>query len=271
MKITALVSILVLAASLPAAAAPPPFRLQDQEAAARALCGAVERATAVDTLIGDPLTVTGFISADKATFWIELLSVTYTENGTPKQMIVFGGHELEDGEISSGENSRTRVSAGVLEFRTGGWKMATRGAGIAETGFNGRDPEVWLHKIGENRHALEVTQGLSDHGSGMTTITLFEPSGAGFRQLLTLATAADDCGSKEPCFTFKGSLVYDPKSNPAALDLRLLIKGTYRNAAGTIVRVPAEPLVFKFAQGAYAPVLGNAAVSELWAALKSPW
>jgi hypothetical protein len=249
----------------------PVFSLADQTAAVNAVCGPVERSTAIDDIVRPADTVTGFLSADKSTFWMELLSVTYLESGTPRHMVVFGGHGFENDTIDTGEATQTRVAAGLLEYRRDGWRLVARDPALAETGFNGRNPHVALQDVGENRHVIEVGEGLWDRGSGLSMATLYEPVGSGFRQLLRVAESADDCGTKDPCFTFKGMLVYDPKSNPAGFDLRLLLKGTYRNANGKVVRVPAEPLVFKWANGAYAPVLRNAGLRGLWEAVKSPW
>jgi hypothetical protein len=49
------------------------------------------------------------------------------------------------------------------------------------------------------------------------------------------------------------------------------LKGTYRNGAGRIVKLPTQPIVLRFVDGAYTPVGRTAAVQALWKILQSPW
>lgn len=259
----------------------PAFTAADQLKMARTLCGAATRGTAVDDISGSKETVSGFLSADGKTLYVELLSTDYEVHGTLRHALVFGGHYVEDGTIDSSEGAHTEVCAAVLEHRGGAWTPIAHRASLTETGFNGRDPGVALHTIGADRYVLQITQSLWNRGSSMTVVTLYEPeSGATagpnsgtFTELVSAATDADDCGAGERCFTYEGSLVYAAGTDPAAVkDLHLLLKGTYRNEAGRIIKIPAGPLVLRLTKdGTYAPVTATPATQALWTAVQSPW
>ena len=107
----------------------------------------------------------------------------------------------------------------------------------------------------------------------MTIDSLYEQEAAGIREILSVATEADDCGSGEPCFKWEGTLAASSAPAPGAerVDLELRLKGTYRNGAGRIVKLPAQPIVLRFVDGAYTPVGRTAAVQPLWKILQSPW
>jgi hypothetical protein len=105
----------------------------------------------------------------------------------------------------------------------------------------------------------------------MQNATIFEPAGMQFRERLSVAVSADDCGWSDRCFRFEGKLTFDERPTAERFDVRLTLTGTYRNAGGRVVAVPAEPLVFRWAAGAYAPVLGTPALRALWQGIESPW
>lgn len=174
---------------------------------------------------------------------------------------------VDDGELFSGEAAQTVVCAGMLELRGGAWTMVARAPSLAETGFNGRDPAVATRMLGAGRRVLQIDETLWSGGSSMSRTTLYEPGEQGFEDLLSVAMAADDCGAGEPCFRFEGTLA--PAAAPGDLELRL--KGTYRNAAGRIVAIPAAPLGVRLTHGGYAPVSRAAAVLALWKVVQSPW
>jgi len=268
------VAVLLLFWTVPAVAQQPTlpaFSANDQLAAAKALCGDVSRGTVKDDLAGTPEVVKGFVGADKQSICIELLSASYTERGITKHVIVFGEHYVEDGVLDSGQGAHATLHAGMLERRGTRWTMTLEHTELAETGFNGRDPGVALKKIGEDRHAIEVGQTLWNAGSSASSVSLFEPTAREFAEILSVTTDADDCGQHEKCFTYESTLAYDEASNPKGFDITLRLKGTYRNSAGRIVNVPAAPLVFRFGNGQYAPVLTTAAMRDVWKAMQSPW
>ena len=266
--------VLLLFWSAPAIAQQPTlplFSANDQLAAAKALCGDVTRGTVKDDLAGTPEVVKGFVGADKQSICIELLSASYTERGVTKHVIVFGEHYVEDGVLDSGQGAHATLHAGMLERRGNRWTMTLEHTELAETGFNGRDPGVALKKIGEDRHAIEVGQTLWNAGSSASSVSLYEPTAREFAEILNVTTDADDCGQHEKCFTYESTLAYDEASNPKGFDIKVTLKGTYRNAVGRIVNVPTAPLVFRFANGQYAPVLTTAAMRDVWKAMQSPW
>jgi hypothetical protein len=252
---------------------PPVFSKGDQLKVVREVCGAAKAASVVDD-ISTPETVHGFITADDGMFYVELLSESYEVRKTVGHAIVFGGHQLTDeNKISSHEAARTTVCATLLEFRGGKWTVSAREASLAETGFNGRDPQVTLMAIGAERRALRIQQGQWHSGSSMTIDSLYEQEAAGIREILSVATEADDCGSGEPCFKWEGTLAASSALAPGGerVDLELRLKGTYRNGAGRIVKLPAQPMVLRFVDGAYTPVGRTTAVQALWKILQSPW
>jgi hypothetical protein len=269
------IAVLLLASAVPAFAqvpGPPALPANDQLAAAKALCGDVSRGTVKDDLGGTPEAVKGFVAADKHSICIELLSASYAERGVAKHLIVFGEHYVDDeGVLDSGQGAHATLHAGLLEQRGGTWTATLKQTELAETGFNGRDPAVTLRKIGEDRHAFEVVQRLWNAGSSAESLSLYEPTASEFAEIVSVRTSADDCGQHEKCFTFESTLTYDKASNPKAFDIRLTLKGTYRNRAGRILNVPAGPLVLRFANGKYAPVLTTAAMRAVWEATQSPW
>jgi hypothetical protein len=252
--------------------APPSFSAGDQLAAARTLCGNVSRGTVKDDIAGTPEVVTGFLAADKRSICIELLSASYAERGVSRRVVVFGEHYVdEEGILDSSQGARATLHVVLLESRGGKWTVALKETELAETGFNGRDPVVALRKIGAERHALEVEQTLWNAGSSAANLALYELGADGFAEILSVNTSADDCGQHDPCFTYEGSVAYPVTSDPNAFDIRLTLKGTYRNGAGRILKMPAAPLVFRFAKGEYAPVLTTTAMREVWKAMQSPW
>jgi hypothetical protein len=254
--------------------APPAFTAADEIAAARALVGKVERGSAGRR--GGPNTidrVSGFVTADKATIYVTLLSTTTQDAGGVRHLLVLGGHAVdEDGLIDDSQAQQTEISLAVLTPAKGAWTMTVRSPALAETGFNGNDPTVAVQRVGVNRPVVEVTETGWAQGSSVTTVHLYEPAAGGFKEVLSVNVAADDCGMKDPCFTYEGTLVYDPKSTPEAYDLGLRLKGSYRNSAGRIVRIPATPIVLRAQDGTYAPVAGTAAVKAVWEFVTaSPW
>jgi hypothetical protein len=264
----------LLTATLVSAVAQPPlpaFSADAQLRAARALCGEVTRGTASDTLTSTTDTVSGFLSSAGDTLYVELLSTSYWERDVAKHIIVFGGHYVENGLLDTGESASTEVWVGVFEARGGTWVLASKGAPLADVGFNGRNPDVTLVELGRDRHGIAAAFGLWSSGNSMTRLTLYEPQGQTFGELLNVATEANDCGREGPCFSFEGRLLYTVPADVEARDLRLAIRGTYRNRAGKIVKVPAAPLVFRFSGGKYAPLLDTAAHQALWAGIKTPW
>lgn len=118
---------------------------------------------------------------------------------------------------------------------------------------------------------IRSRQSLWNAGSSAEGLSLYEPAKSEFAEILNISTDADDCGQHEKCFTYESTLAYDEASNPKAFDLKLAVKGTYRNRAGRIVAVPAAPFVLRFADGKYAPVLTTAAMRAAWEAMQSPW
>lgn len=269
------ISILLLASAVAAAgqeARPPMFPANDQLAAAKALCGDVSRGTVKDTLAGTPEVVKGFVAADKHSICIELLSADYAERGAAKHLIVFGEHYVDDEEVlDSGQGAGATLHAALFERRSGKWAVTLKQTELAKAGFNGRDPAVTLRTIGPNRHAFEVVEGLWNAGSSAESLSLYEPVAREFAGILNISTSADDCGQHEKCFKYESTITYDEASTPNAIDIKLAFKGTYRNRAGRIVNVPAAPIVFRFANGKYAPVLTTAAVRAAWEAMQSPW
>jgi hypothetical protein len=266
-------AVLVLSSAVHAfAQAPklPAFSPNDQLAAAKALCGDVSRGTVKDDIAGTPESVKGFVAAGNESICIELLSASYAERGVTKHVIVFGEHYVEDGVLDSSQGAHATLHAGLLEHRGGKWTATLKQTELAETGFNGRDPAVALRKIGADRYAFEVVQQLWNAGSSAASLSLYEPASQEFAEILAVGTSADDCGQNEKCFEYDGTLTYDEASGPSAFDLKLALKGTYRNAAGRVVNVPAAPFVLRFANGKYAPVLTTAAMRAVWEATQSP-
>jgi hypothetical protein len=250
----------------------PAFSAGDQLAAAKALCGNVARGTVKDTIGGDPEIVKGFVGSDHRSICIELLSVSYAERGASRHVVFFGEHYVdEDGVLDSGQGAHATLHAALFEHRGGTWTMVIKQTELAETGFNGRDPAVALRKTGADRHAVEVIQSLWNAGSSATSASLYEPAGQEFAEILDVSPSANDCGQHDKCFEYDGTIAYDEASDPKAFDITLTLKGTYRNANGRIVKVPAAPLVFRFANGKYAPVIKDAATRALWEGIQSPW
>jgi hypothetical protein len=269
------ISILLLASAVAAAgqaARPPMFSANDQLAAAKALCGDVSRGTVKDTLAGTPEVVKGFVAADKHSICFELLSAGYAERGAAKHLIVFGEHYVEDDEVlDSGQGAGATLHAALFEQRGGKWTVTLKQTELTKTGFNGRDPGVTLRTIGADRHAFEVGESLWNAGSSAGSLALYEPVAGEFAEILRISTDADDCGQHEKCFKYESTITYDDASSPNAFDIKLAFKGTYRNRAGRIVNVPAAPIVLRFANGKYAPVLTTTAVRAAWEAMQSPW
>jgi hypothetical protein len=102
-------------------------------------------------------------------------------------------------------------------------------------------------------------------------ILLYEQKDAAFVELLNAVISADDCGTKDPCFQFEGSLEYDPKPNAVAYDLRLQLKGTYRNASGRIAPIPPAPIVLRFDKDHFVPVTTTQTMRVVWEATQNPW
>jgi len=269
------ISILLLASAVPAApqkAGPPMFSANDQLAAAKALCGDVSRGTVKDDLSGTPEIVKGFVAADKHSICIELLSAGYAERGSTKHLIVFGEHYVDDeGVLDSGQGAHATLHAAVLEPRGGTWAVTLKQTELAEAGFNGRDPGVTLRTIGADRHAFEVAESLWNAGSSAESLSLYEPVAGEFAEILNIWTSADDCGQHETCFKYESTITYDEASSPKVFDIKLAFTGTYRNRAGRIFKVPDAPIVFRFANGTYAPVLRTATARAAWEAMQSPW
>src|SRR5262249_23456908 len=241
-------------------------------AAAKALCGDVSRGTVKDNIGLTPEDIKGFVAANKHSICVELLSASYAERGVTKHVIVFGEHHVDDeGVLDSGQGERATLHAAMFEHRSGKWTTMLKQTELAQTGFNGRDPAVALRKIGEDRHAFEVVELLWNAGSSGEGLSLYEPTAREFAEILNISTGADDCGQHEKCFKYESTLTYDETSNPKAFDLKLTLKGTYRNRAGRILNVPAAPFVFRFTSGKYAPVLTTAAMRAVWGAVQSPW
>ncbi len=250
----------------------PVFSDKDRVAVIAALCDEVTAGSAADPIGGTPERVSGFLSPDRATLYVELLSTTYEEGGVSRHLLVLGGHAVEDGEIASSETATTEVHVGVLDFQGGRWILRARGAPLTETGFNGRDPQVELRRIGDDRHGLEVRSALWNRGSGQSMVSVYDLGATQPAELLHVATDADDCGWEEKCFRFEGTLAYQVKPGTALYDVRLDLKGTYRNAAGRVVPIPrGAPIVFRFSRDSYEPVLASATRRAFWEAVKSPW
>jgi hypothetical protein len=201
-----------------------------------------------------------------------LLSADYAERGAAKHLIVFGEHHVDDEEVlDSGQGAGATLHAALFEQRSGKWAMTLKQTDLAKAGFNGRDPAVTLRTIGTDRHAFEVVEGLWNAGSSAEGLSLYEPGAREFAEILNISTSADDCGQHEKCFKYESTITYDEASTPNAFDIKLAFKGTYRNRAGRIVNVPAAPIVFRFANGKFAPVLTTTAVRAAWEAMQSPW
>ena len=249
----------------------PSFSATHELTAVRELCGAADRGSAEDSLSGTPETVTGFLTKEGTTLYVPLLSASYSEASAARHMVVFAGHYVEDGQIDSSEGAHASLCAGVLEWRGGTWVLVTRAPELTETGFNGRDPDVKLLQLGERRYGLQVTESLWNHGSAMTAASLYEPVAASFKAVFSAPTSADDCGAGKPCFEFEGTLETDPRSDAGAYDLRLSLKGTYRNAAGRVVRIPPQPLIFSASNGTYSLRDGAPALRAVWQAVQQPW
>src|SRR5262245_31726347 len=115
------IAVLIVVSAVPALAQQPklpPFSGSDQLAAATTLCGDVSRGTVKDDLAGTPEVVKGFVSADKHSICIELLSTSYVERGVTKHVIVFGEHYVDDdGVLDSGQGAQATLHAGLLERR----------------------------------------------------------------------------------------------------------------------------------------------------------
>jgi hypothetical protein len=85
----------------------PAFSKDDQLRMARERCGAAERGTAIGDIGGTPETLSGFLTADGETFYVELLSETYEEQRVGRHVIAFGGHQMaEEGKIFTGQPVR---------------------------------------------------------------------------------------------------------------------------------------------------------------------
>lgn len=269
------IAVLLLASVVPAFPQEPrlpTFSANDQLAAAKALCGDVSRGTVKDNIGLTPEDIKGFVAANKHSICVELLSASYAERGVTKHVIVFGEHYVDDeGVLDSGQGERATLHAAMFEHRSGKWTTMLKQTELAQTGFNGRDPAVALKKIGEDRHAFEIVELLWNAGSAGAGLSLYEPVAGAFAEILNISTSADDCGQHERCFKYESTLTYDEASNPNAFDLKLTLKGTYRNRAGRILTVPSAPFVFRFANGKYAPVLTTAARRAVWEATQSPW
>lgn len=254
------------------AGTPPSFTAADQLSAARDLRGAVGPGTAARQLgAGETETVSGFLDEEGTTLYEVLLSASFEAHGVPRHAFVLGGHFLEDGRIDDSHGQTTTLAAAVLEFRNRRWTPVARDPEITQEGQNGYAPGVSLRRIGEARHAIEVSSGFVGQGYAFSGISLFAAGGASFQKVLSVALQANDCGMDERnCFTYEGTLEADPTSGPETYDLRLTLKGTYRNEADKIVRIPAAPLVLRLKDGSYQPVLQTAAVRALWEAVTHP-
>jgi hypothetical protein len=269
MTVTLTILTLTITVTIAQASTLPAFSKDARLRVAREVCGAAKAGSAIDD-ISTPQTITGFLTANGDTLYVELLSETYEAQPqkAPRHVIVFGGHTVTDeGTIVNDQATQTEVCAALLEFRGSTWTLVARDAALTQTGFNGRDPVVALVPIGTDRRVLQITETLWNSGSSMTRVSLYEADGNAFAERLSVATAADDCGAGEPCFTFDGTLT------PAATagDLELRLTGTYRNDAGKIAKIPAAPLVLRLTNGRYAPVSQIVASQALWKAAQSPW
>lgn len=251
--------------------AAPAFTAADQLRVARDVCGAATSGSVKDGINSQPATVNGFLAADGGMFFSDLLSENVVQNGAHKHVSVFGGHVVVDEEISSNQAAQTTVCAAWLEHRGGRWVIAARDAALTDTGFNGRDPDVALVKSGAERHALRITAGAWSAGSSMTFVSLYEPRGTAFGEMLSAATSADDCGGGEPCFRFDGELAFDTASKGDVYDVQLRVRGTYRADRGRLIRIPSAPLVLRLVDGVYTPVNRGGPMRELWTALQAPW
>jgi hypothetical protein len=163
------------------------------------------------------------------------------------------------------------VFVGVLEFQSGRWRMTSKSSPLTETGFNGRDPVVALRKIGDDRHALELRSDLWSGGSSQSVLALYDLGGAVPTELLRVVTAADDCALSDSCAAFDGTFTIDVQPGAPAYGARLILSGTYRNAAGGISTIPGStPLVFTLRNTRYTPALTTPAQRALWEAVQSP-
>lgn len=270
-SVLAICGVLGIVAVTSAQRTAPPFTPADQLRVAREVCGASVRGTARDGIGTVAETLTGFLAEDKGTFFADLLSETIVQDGVHKHASVFGAHVVIDGEISSNQAAQTTVCAAWLEHRGGRWVPVASEPALTDAGFNGRDPDVELAKIGVDRHALRITSGAWNAGSAISFVSLYEPRGKAFAELLSAATSADDCGGGEPCFRFDGDLVFDTASRTDAYDIQLRVRGTYRGDRGRVVRIPRAPLVLRLIDGVYVPVSRGAGTQALWTALQQPW
>lgn len=265
----------LLAVMLVAAAhaqTPPAFTDRDRLAAATALCGGVTAGTARDEFGGRQKTTPGFLTQDKSAICVPLLAASFRQAGRARQLIVLGRHRVDAGVIDHREAARTDVYAGVLESRNGRWQMMSKGAPLATTGFDGRDPVAALRRIGGDRHALELRSNLWSDGRSVSIVGLYDLRGTEPATLLHVVTDADDCALDESCFAFEGAFSIDAGPGTAAYDAKLELSGTYRNEEGRISPLPANAsFVFRLVNGAYTPVLSTPARRALWNALQSPW
>ena len=269
----ALLSLVLVALAIPIGAqAPPAFTERDRIAAISALSGGVTAGTARDEIGSTPKTVTGFLTPDKSTIYVQLLATTFRQGGRSQHLIVLAGHSVDAGVMDYRQAAQAEIFVGVSEFRNGRWQMTSKGAPLATTGFNGRNPVVALRKIGGDRHALELQSNLWSEGSSLSIVNLYDLRGAEPAELLRVVTDADDCGLSDSCFSFQGAFRIDPKPGALTYDARLELTGTYRSAAGGFGGIPANaPFVLKLVNGTYTPVLTTPARRALWQAVQSPW
>jgi hypothetical protein len=155
---------------------------------------------------------------------------------------------VDDEEVlDSGQAAQTTLHAALFEHRGGQWAMTLQQIGLAEAGFNGRDPAVALRRIGTDRHAFEVVEGVWNAGSSAESLSLYAPGARELAEILRVSTGGDDCGQHEKCFACESTISYDETSGPSAFDITRAFKGTHRNRAGRIVGVPvvktSDPLV----------------------------
>jgi hypothetical protein len=251
---------------------PPAFTERDRVAAIAALSGNVTAGTARDEFGGTSKTIQGFVTQDRSTIYVQLLAAAFRQSGRSQHLIVLGGHSLDSGVIANSEAAQARIYAGVLELRNGRWQMTSKGTPLTTTGFNGRNPEVALRKIGGDRHALELRSHLWSEGRSVSVVDLYDLRDAAPATLLHAVTDADDCARNESCFAFEGAFRIDAKAGAPAYHSTLELKGTYRNAEGRITPLPANAsFVFRLVNGAYTPVLSTPARRALWEAVQFPW
>lgn len=263
---------LALIAAAPAEAQTAPFAERDRLEAITALAGRVTAGTARDEIGSRPTTVTGFLTADKSTIYVQILAATFRQAGRSRHLMVLAGHRVNAGVIDYRLAAQAQIRVGVSEFRNGRWQMTATAAPLTQTGYNGRDPVAALRRIGSDRHALELRSNLWSEGSSLSVVTLYDLRGTQPAELLHVVTDADDCGRADSCFSFAGTFTIAPRPGALAYDATLELNGTYRTASGGFAGIPANaPFVLKLVNGTYTPVLLTPARRALWNAVQSPW